>query len=87
MVGWNVAVMQLVAERVLHKISNIVYFTSAIVITINEYDEHVEFLYEHMFSSVVSLMIMYACSSSKYFVSAFQHFMNAHVHGAGFPDG
>ena len=53
MVGWNVAVTYLVAGRFLHKISNLVYFTSANIITINEYDEHVECLYERMFSSTV----------------------------------
>ena len=42
MVGWNVAVTSLVAERVLDKISNLVYFTSAIIFYVNEYDEHVE---------------------------------------------
>ena len=42
MVRWNVAVMQLVAERVLYKISDLVYFTSTILFTINDYDEHVE---------------------------------------------
>ena len=42
MVGWNVAVTQLVVEQVLYKISNLVYFTSAIMFTVNDYDEHVE---------------------------------------------
>ena len=36
MVGWNVAVTQLVADRVLHKISDLVYYTSATLISINE---------------------------------------------------
>ena len=53
MVGWNVATMQLVAERVLHKISNIVYFTSAIMFYFNECDEHVECLFERMQTSAV----------------------------------
>ena len=53
MVGWNVAATQLVVERVLYKISNLVYFTFAILITVNDYDEHVECLYEHMFASTV----------------------------------
>ena len=53
MVGWNVAATQLVAERVLYKISNLVYFTSAILFTVNDYDEHVEWLYERRFASVV----------------------------------
>ena len=53
MVGWNVATTQLVAERVLYKISNLVHFTSRILFTINGYDEHVECLYERMFASVV----------------------------------
>ena len=52
MVGWNVAAMQLVVKRVLYKISNLVYFTSAILFTVNDHDEHVECLYEHMFASV-----------------------------------
>ena len=53
MVGWNVAAMQLVAEQALHKISKLVYFTSAILFTVNECDEHVECLYECMFASDV----------------------------------
>ena len=53
MVGWNVAATQLVAGRVIYEISNLVYFTSAIIFTINEYDEHVECLYECMFDSTV----------------------------------
>ena len=53
MVGWNVAATQLVAERVLHKISDLVNFTSAVVFTVNDYDEHVESLYERMFASTV----------------------------------
>ena len=53
MVGWNVATTQLVAERVLYEISNLVYFTSAIILTVNEYDEHVECLYERIFDSAV----------------------------------
>ena len=53
MVGWNIAETQLVAERVLYKISNLVYFTFAILFTVNDYDEHVECLYEHMLASVV----------------------------------
>ena len=53
MVGWNVAVMYLVARRVLYEIINLVYFTYAIIFTINEYDEHVECLYERMFASTV----------------------------------
>ena len=32
MVGWNVAATYLVAEQVLHKISNIVYSTPAIIL-------------------------------------------------------
>ena len=42
MVGWNVAATQLVAERVHHKISDLVYFTSEILIPVNECNEHVE---------------------------------------------
>ena len=53
MVGWNVATTQLVVERVLYKISNLAYFTSAIIFTVNDDDEHVECLYERMFASVV----------------------------------
>ena len=36
-----------------HKISNLVYFTSTILFTINDYDEHVEWLYECMLASTV----------------------------------
>ena len=53
MVGWNVAATQLVVERVLYKISNLVYFTSAILFTVNDYDEHVECLYKRMLASAV----------------------------------
>ena len=53
MVGWNVTATQLVVERVLHKLSNLVYFISAIIILVNEYDEHVECLNEFMFASAV----------------------------------
>ena len=53
MVGWNVVVTQLVAERVLHKISDLVHFTSAIIFFVNECDEHVECLYECMFASAI----------------------------------
>ena len=42
MVGWNIAATQLVAERVLHNISDLFYFTSATLFTVNDYDEHVE---------------------------------------------
>ena len=34
MVGWNVAVTYLVTGQVLYKISNLVYFTSAIICTV-----------------------------------------------------
>ena len=53
MVGWNVAVTQLVAERVLHKISNLVHFTSAIIFSLNECDDHVECLFERMLASAL----------------------------------
>ena len=53
MVGWNVAATQLVAERVLHKISDLVHFASEIIISVNEFDEHVECLQERMFDSDV----------------------------------
>ena len=42
MVGWNIAATQLVADRVHHKISDFVHFTSAILISVNEIDEHVK---------------------------------------------
>ena len=42
MVGWNIATTQLVIERALYKMSNLVYFTSAILVTVNDYVEHVE---------------------------------------------
>ena len=53
MVGCNVPAMYLVAGQVLHKISNLVYFTSAIIFTVNDYDDHVECLDECMFASAV----------------------------------
>ena len=53
MVGWNVAVMQLVAGRVLYEISNLDHFVFVFILIVNDYDEHVEFLYEHMFASVL----------------------------------
>ena len=86
MVGWNVVAMQLVAKRVLYEISNIVYFYFCNHITINEYDEHVECLYECMLlplcmiNNYVSMYVLLQCI-------LFQYFMNAHVHGAGCPDG
>ena len=42
MVGWNVAATWLVADRVHHKISDFIHFTSAILISVNEIDEHVK---------------------------------------------
>ena len=42
MVGWNVAATQMVADQVLYKISDLVYFTSTILFIVNDYDEHVE---------------------------------------------
>ena len=36
MVGWNVATTSS------YKISNLVYFTSTILFTVDDYDEHVE---------------------------------------------
>ena len=53
MVGWNVAATQLFVERFLYKISNLDYFTFAILFIVNECDEHVECLYERMIASVV----------------------------------
>ena len=44
MVGWNVAATQLVADQFHHKISDLVYFTSAIVNSVNEIDEHVNMM-------------------------------------------
>ena len=70
-----------------YKISDLVHFTSAIIFSVNECDEHVECLYERM------LLPLYdKCSCMHVLVQSilFQHFsnfMNAHVHGAGFPDG
>ena len=69
------------------KISNLLYFTSAILFTVNDHDEHVECLYECMLLPLCMIIIMYACFSSKHYVSAFHPFMNVHVHGAGSPDG
>ena len=53
MVGWNVAVTQLVADRVIHKISALVHFYFCNYITANDYNEHVECLFEHMLVSAV----------------------------------
>ena len=53
MVGWNVASTQPVVGEVLYEISKLAYFTSAIIFTINDYDEHVECLNERMFASTV----------------------------------
>ena len=39
--------------RVLHKISDLVHFASANILSVNECDEHVECLYECMFASIV----------------------------------
>ena len=36
MVGWNVAATQLVVERDLHKISDLVHFTSATIFSVND---------------------------------------------------
>ena len=36
MVGWNVAATQLVAEQIHLKISNLVHFTSTILVSVNE---------------------------------------------------
>ena len=72
MVGWNIAVTQLVAEQVLHKISNLVYFTSEILFTVNDYDEHVECLYECMFLPLCMINnCVCVCSTSMHFVSTF----------------
>ena len=72
MVGWNVAATQLVAGRVLYKISNLVYFTSAIIITVNEYNEHVAFLIECMFASA-----MYMKDYASQYVLCFKNFISA----------
>ena len=42
MVGWNVAATQLVTDRVLHKISDLMHFTSATLFSVNRDDEHVK---------------------------------------------
>ena len=53
------------------KISNIVYFTSAILFTVNDYDEHVEFLYECMlFPLCMKNNCICVCSTSMHSVSA-----------------
>ena len=44
MVGWNVAATQLVADRALHKISDLVHFNSATIFYANENDEHVKLM-------------------------------------------
>ena len=48
MVGWNVAAAQLVVDRVYHKISDLVHFTSATLFPVNENDEHVKLLHACM---------------------------------------
>ena len=42
MVGWNIAVTQLVEEGVFHKISDLVRFTSATIFLANDHVEHVK---------------------------------------------
>ena len=72
MVAWNVAAMQLVVERVLYKISNLVYFTYTILFTVNDYDEHVECLYDCMFLPLCMINnSICVCSTSMHFVSTF----------------
>ena len=85
MVGWNVAATQLVAERVLYKISNLVYFTSAILFTVNDHDENVECLYECMLLPLCMINNHVCMFQFKHFTSTI--FMNAHVHGVGSLDG
>ena len=64
----------------------LVHFTSAILFTVNECDEHVECLYERMIASTVYDRQLHLCMF--YFnVFCFSIFMNLHVHGAGSPDG
>ena len=72
--------------RVLHKISNLVYFTSTILFTVNECDEHVECLYERMIASTVYDRQLHLCM---FYFNAFclSIFMKAHVHGALSLDG
>ena len=86
MVGWNVAAMQLVVKQVLHKISDLVDFTSAIIFYVNECDEHVECLQERMFASAVYDKQLHLCMFH-FNALCFSIFMNSHVHGAGNPDG
>ena len=50
MVGWNVVAGCGTSS---YKISNLVYFISAILFTVNDCDEHVEFFYECMFASAI----------------------------------
>ena len=49
MVGWNIAATQLVADRVHHKISDFVHFTSATVNSVNKNDEHVKGMLARMY--------------------------------------
>ena len=48
MVGWNIAATQLVVGRVHHKISDLAYFTSATLFSVNKCYEHVEWMLEGM---------------------------------------
>ena len=71
-----------------YKISNLVYFTSATLFTVNDYDEHVECLYECMLLPLcMTNNCICVCSTSKHSVFSILIFMNAHVHGAGSLDG
>ena len=58
-------------ERVLYKISKLVYFTSAILFTVNDHDEHLECLYEFTLLPLCMINDHVCMSSSKHFISAF----------------
>ena len=81
MVGWNVAVTQLVAERVLYKISNIVYFTFVIIFTLMNM---MNMLNECTFASAVYVNDY---ASQHVLCSSISIFIYVHVHGAVSPDG
>ena len=81
-------------EQALYKISNFGYFTSAILFTVNDHDEHVDCLYECMLLPLCMINNHVSVYVSDYVPMhmllqciLFHHFMNSDVHGVGSPDG
>ena len=62
-------------------INILIYFISAIVLLIDENDEHAKCLNVWFFFRC--MVTMYASFASKHFILVY---INVHVHGAGFPD-